>query len=147
MRVAKKQSLPLQLHWRRQPASLRPARPFAGPATPVSSAGRSRLRLCNAMLYSMRAINYGVIVTLTATVLAGCNGLGAGQGTSPGSTPNIAQQSSYRIVGDVGTPFRALISDSRSSWEVFGTIPTSIVIVNDSPPDRILVTKTTNNAQ
>jgi hypothetical protein len=66
---------------------------------------------------------------------------------NPGNTPNIAPQSSYRIVGDVGTPFQAIVSDSRSSWQVAGTVPTSLIVVNDSPPDRILVTKTANDGR
>jgi hypothetical protein len=97
------------------------------------------------MLGSVRSL--AVIAGLAIMALCGCNGFGAGQATTPGSTPNIAQQTSYRVVGDLGTPFRALISDSRSSWQVFGTIPTSIVIVNDSPPDRIVVTKMSNDSR
>jgi len=77
-------------------------------------------------------------------MLGGCN---TGNTGSPGSTPNKPQQTSYRIVGDVGTPFRAIVSDARSSWQVSGTIPTAISIVNDDPPDRILVTKTSNDSR
>ena len=88
-----------------------------------------------------------VILPVAMLLLAACNGFGVGQATRPGSTPNIAQQTSYRVVGNVGTPFRALVSDSRSTWRVSGTVPTSIVIVNDHPPDRIVVTKTTNDAR
>jgi hypothetical protein len=84
---------------------------------------------------------------LAMLALPACNGFGVGQATRPGSTPNIAQQTSYRVVGNVGTPFRAVISDSRSTWRVFGTVPTSIVIVNDHPPDRIVVTKTSNDSR
>jgi hypothetical protein len=99
--------------------------------------------LMRAILNSLVAL--GCIVAGAAiAVLGGCN---SGNTGSPGNTPNIAQQSSYRIVGDVGTPFRAIVSDSRSSWQVSGTIPTSIAIINDSPPDRILVTKTSNDAR
>jgi hypothetical protein len=83
-------------------------------------------------------------LAVAVAMLGACNSNNTG---SPGNTPNIPQQSSYRVVGDVGTPFRALVSDSRSSWEMSGTIPTSIAIVNDSPPDRIQVTKTSNDAR
>jgi hypothetical protein len=82
---------------------------------------------------------------ITAAALAwfaGCGGFGTGNATSPGSTPNLSVQTSYRIVGTVGTPFTATISDARSSWLVQGVVPLSIVIVNDKPPERVVVTKT-----
>lgn len=83
-----------------------------------------------------------VLITLWAG-LAGCGGaFGVGNSTSPGSTPNESAQTSYRIVGTIGTPFVATISDARSSWQVQGTIPLSIVIVQDKPPERVVVTKT-----
>jgi hypothetical protein len=91
--------------------------------------------------------NSALVAVLALMTVCGCNGFGAGQATTPGNTPNIAAQTSYRIVGDVGTPFRALVSNTRSSWQIFGTIPTSIVIVNDSPPDRIVVTKLSNDSR
>ena len=84
-----------------------------------------------------------VVIVAAWAGLAGCGGaFGVGNSTSPGSTPNIAAQTSYRIVGTVGTPFVATISDARSSWQVHGTVPLSIVIVQDKPPERVLVTKT-----
>jgi hypothetical protein len=85
-----------------------------------------------------------ILAAAAITTLGGCQ---TGNTGSPGNTPNIAPQSSYRIVGEIGTPFQALVSDSRSSWTFSGSIPTSIVIVNDSPPDRILATKLTNGSQ
>jgi hypothetical protein len=95
-----------------------------------------------ALLNSLRLLGCCLLAGAALIMLGGCQ---TGNTGSPGSTPNIAQQSSYRIVGDVGTPFRAIISDTRSSWQVSGTIPTAIAIVNDSPPDRISVTKTSND--
>jgi hypothetical protein len=74
--------------------------------------------------------------------LGGCGGFGTGNATSPGRTPNLSVQTSYRIVGTIGTPFIATISDARSSWVVQGVVPLSIVIVNDKPPERVVVTKT-----
>jgi len=81
---------------------------------------------------------------MAIAALGGCN---TGNTGSPGNTPNKPQQSSYRIVGDVGTPFRAIISDSRSSWQMSGTVPASIAIVNDDPPDRLQVTKASNDGR
>jgi hypothetical protein len=90
-------------------------------------------------------IAFGVCILATAAIsLGGCQ---TGNTGSPGNTPNIAPQSSYRVVGEIGTPFQALVSNSRSSWQFAGTVPTSIVIVNDSPPDRILVTKASNDSR
>jgi hypothetical protein len=99
------------------------------------------------MSYPRAAASYCIFAALAVTILIGCQGFGTGNPTSPGSTSNIPPQSSYRIVGTVGTPFRALISDTRSSWQLAGTIPTSIVIVNDSPPDRIVASKVTNDSR
>jgi hypothetical protein len=96
------------------------------------------------ILSSLGRFGRGIVTGVAIAALGGCQ---SGNMGSPGNTPNIPPQSSYRIVGDVGTPFQALVSDSRSSWQVSGTIPTSIVIINDSPPDRILATKTSNDAR
>jgi hypothetical protein len=82
-------------------------------------------------------------VTIVCAGLIGCGGaFGVGNSTNPGSTANISAQTSYRIVGTVGTPFFATISDARSSWQIQGTAPTSIVIVQDKPPERVVATKT-----
>lgn len=84
---------------------------------------------------------------LAAAAIVALGGCQTGNTGSPGNTPNIAPQSSYRVVGQIGTPFQAVVSDSRSSWQFAGSVPTSIVIVNDSPPDRISVTKASNDAR
>jgi hypothetical protein len=114
---------------------------------PSVSASHGSGFVMRAMSHQLRVVSCGIMVAATMAMLGGCNGFGVGQASSPGSTPNIASQTSYRIVGAVGTPFQAIISNSRSSWVVSGTIPTSIVIVNDSPPDRILVNKLTNDSR
>lgn len=86
------------------------------------------------------------VLVVGLALAAGCGGgFGAGNSTSPGSTPNISAQTSYRIVGAIGTPFVATISNAGSSWVLSGAIPLSIVIVNDKPPDRVLVTKLSND--
>jgi len=89
-----------------------------------------------------RLLAFGSAAAATAAIVASCQ---SGNIGSPGNTPNIPPQSSYRVVGDVGTPFSALVSDSRSSWQISAAIPMNIVVVNDSPPDRISVTKLTND--
>jgi hypothetical protein len=95
-------------------------------------------------LHSLGLLGCGLLAGVSLTALGGCN---TGNTGSPGNTPNKPQQSSYRIVGDVGTPFHAIVSDSRSSWQVAGTVPTALLIVNDDPPDRILVNKTSNDGR
>lgn len=74
-------------------------------------------------------------------LMSSCGGFGSSNNTSPGNTPNIAAQTSFRIVGRIGTPFSARISDSRSTWNIMGVAPLSIVIVNNSPPIRVSVNK------
>jgi hypothetical protein len=95
-----------------------------------------------AMLHKAKSILGGVaIATLCGLLMTSCGGFGSTNNTRPGSTPDIPAQTSFRIVGRIGTPFSALISDSQSSWAFNGVIPLSIVIVNNSPPVRISVTK------
>jgi hypothetical protein len=100
--------------------------------------------MIRSQLISFLFLGACVLAGMALVALGGCQ---TGNTGSPGNTPNIAPQSSYRIVGEIGTPFQALVSDSRSSWQFTGTIPTSVVVVNDSPPDRILVTKLTSDAR
>jgi hypothetical protein len=97
-----------------------------------------------ATLNSLRLLGCAILTGAAIVTLGGCNTENTG---SPGSTPVIPQQSSYNILGNIGTPFRAVVSDARSSWQLSGTIPTNIAIVNDRPPDRIVVTKLSNDSQ
>jgi hypothetical protein len=76
----------------------------------------------------------------------GCNGFGTTNITSPGNTPNNPTQVSFRVVGRIGTPFSAYISDARSSWTVKGVVPLTIIIVNEKPPVRITATKLINDS-
>jgi hypothetical protein len=100
-----------------------------------------------AMFPRAKSILGGVaIATLCGLLMTSCGGFGSTNNTRPGSTPNIQPQTSFRIVGRLGTPFSALISDSRSSWSFNGVIPLSVVIVNNSLPARISVTKLVNDS-
>jgi hypothetical protein len=101
--------------------------------------GRLAAQTCRSIIEAI------VVVALTA--LMGCGGaFGVGNTTNPGSTTDINAQTSFRVVGQIGTPYSATVSDARSSWVIRGVIPLSIVIVNDSPPDRIAVTKLSNDS-
>jgi len=82
---------------------------------------------------------------LCGLLMASCGGFGSTDTTRPGSTPNMNAQTSFRIVGQIGTPFSATISDARSSWTIQGVVPLSIVIVNNQPPVRVSVNKLVSN--
>ena len=98
------------------------------------------------MLHKAKSILGGVAAAiLCGLLMTSCGGFGSTNNTRPGSTPNIGAQSSFRIVGRLGTPFSAIISDSRSSWSFNGVIPLTVIIVNNSPPVRISVTKLVND--
>lgn len=84
-------------------------------------------------------------LALWAITAAGCNGFGVTDITLPGSTPNIPAQNSFRVVGQIGTPFVATIADTRSTWTLHGVVPLNIVIVNNAPPVRIRVNKLVND--
>ncbi len=94
-------------------------------------------------LRSLGGASWCAVILAVVAASGGCGGaFGVGNSTNPGSTANINAQTSFRIVGTIGTPFTGTISDSRSSWQIQGTVPLSIVIVQDKPPDRVVVTKT-----
>jgi len=94
------------------------------------------------MSFNAKSIRRGAVAALLCGLLmTSCGGFGTTNITSPGSTPNISAQTSFRIVGRVGTPFAATISDARSTWNIQGVVPLSIVIVNNAPPIRVSVNK------
>lgn len=70
-----------------------------------------------------------------------CNNSQGGFSGAVGNTPSTTPETSYRILGNVGTPFTALVSDARSSWVVQGSTPLGITIVNSQLPARVVVTK------
>jgi len=85
----------------------------------------------------------GAIGAALAVYLASCNNQ-TGFSGSVGNTPNGPKLPSYQILGTVGTPFTATISDDRSFWTFQGNAPLSIVICN--PPSasaQLVVSKTT----
>ncbi len=87
----------------------------------------------------------GVIGAALAVYVASCNNQ-TGFSGSVGNTPNGPKLPSYQILGTVGTPFTATISDDRSYWTLQGNVPLSIVICN--PPSasaQLVVTKTTSD--
>jgi hypothetical protein len=94
------------------------------------------------MFFRAISIRRGAVAALLCGLLmTSCGGFGTTNITSPGSTPNISAQTSFRVVGRIGTPFAATISNARSTWKVQGVVPLSIVIVNNAPPIRVSVNK------
>ncbi len=72
---------------------------------------------------------------------SGCNqGLGAFQ-LGVGNTPNRPPGAAFRILGQVGLPFSAIIYNSDATWLVRGSVPMSIVLVNGNGPVRAIATK------
>ena len=82
---------------------------------------------------------------IALAAVCGCNGFGSGNATQPGNTPNVAAQTSFRMVGNLGTPFVATVSDQRSSWVIQGVVPLNVLIANGNFPARIVATKLTND--
>jgi len=110
--------------------------------------------MCNRTSLTIRRAGAPTLLALIGLALLGCNGFGTGNSTLPGNTPPISAQSVYRMVGNIGTPFVATISDARSSWTLSGVVPLNILIVNIPSPGagaagstRIVATKTTNDSR
>jgi hypothetical protein len=99
---------------------------------------------------TIRSLNLLVRIALIAcgcALISACGGaFGTSNSTAPGTTPNIAGQVSFRVVGTLGTPFSLLISDADSSWQVQGVVPLSIVIINTKTPVRMVATKLVNDS-
>jgi len=111
---------------------------------------------------NQRIARFGLtLLALALSALLGCNGFGTGNSTEPGSTPPNASQKNFRMVGNIGTPFFAVVSDCRSSWKVRGVVPLNIIIVNAPAPGqpnlcsdpsangafRIMATKLSNDSR
>jgi hypothetical protein len=92
----------------------------------------------------MKFNNHLALVIISAALAAGnaaCNNSLGGFSGSVGNTPPVTPETSYKVLGNPGTPFTALVSDARSSWVVEGAAPLTIAIVNAQTPSRIAVTK------
>jgi hypothetical protein len=96
------------------------------------------------MRHFARILSMSAIGAALAIYVASCNNQ-TGFSGSVGNTPNGPKLTSYEILGDVGTPFTATVSDSRSSWTLQGNVPLSITIANNVLPARIVATKTTSS--
>jgi hypothetical protein len=69
---------------------------------------------------------------------------GEGQFAGCGGSP-IAPQGEINFVGDLGTPFRATVSDTKASYTFQGVVPLSVIYVNNVPPIRAIATNLSTN--
>ena len=78
---------------------------------------------------------------MLALSLPGCNGgLGAFQ-AGVGNTPNKPPLAAFRVLGQPGLQFSATVSDATSTWQISGSVPMNVVIVNNQTPVRMIATK------
>jgi len=81
-------------------------------------------------------------------ILPGCNnGFGAFQ-IGVGNTPNQPPLAAFRILGKYGLQFSAVVSDADETWNVRGSVPMNVIIINNQPvpgctcsPVRMIATK------
>jgi hypothetical protein len=85
-----------------------------------------------------------ILAIVSMVAMAACDIGNTGLSTS--GISNVPAQLSFRAVGVIGTPFTGILSDSRASWRVQGTVPTTFAIVNVQPPARMIATKTVSNS-
>ncbi len=90
------------------------------------------------LLLSACGSNTGCVTTQSGTSLGGFGGCVTGDVVSP--------QTAFQMLGDAGTPFTALISDTQVSYTINGTVPLSVVLVNSHPPIRMDATKMANDS-
>ncbi len=98
-----------------------------------------------AMRCFVRTLSMSALGAALAFSVAACNNQ-TGFSGSVGNTPNGPALASYEILGTIGTPFSATVSDAQSSWSFQGNVPLSVVICNNVLPARVIATKTTSNA-
>jgi len=110
--------------------------------------GESALNGVHLMRRAMRSALLLLLAgVIAAPIVSGCNnGFGAYQ-IGVGNTPNKAPLSAFRILGQPGTQFSAVVSASDSTWYVQGAIPMNIILI-DTPvisgvatPVRVVATK------
>jgi hypothetical protein len=92
----------------------------------------------------MKSLGRILLVLVAAGIavnVSSCNNSLGGFSGSVGNTPDVTPETAYKVFGNIGMPFTALVSDERSSWTVQGNAPLSISIVNAETPSRIIATK------
>ena len=96
----------------------------------------------NSMRPGLRCFQWWALaLAMLAVVLPGCNqGFGAFQ-AGVGNTPNKPPLAAFRILGQPGLQFSAIVSDTTSTWQIRGAIPMNIIIINNQTPVRMIATK------
>ncbi|HVN27896.1 MAG TPA: hypothetical protein VMT64_05385 [Candidatus Binataceae bacterium] len=101
------------------------------------------------MFSSMRrALCWTLLGLVMVLAPAGCNnGFGAFQ-VGVGNTPNRPPLAAFRILGQYGMQFSAVVSDADVSWNVSGAVPMNIIVINNQTnpvcacsPVRVIATK------
>ena len=92
--------------------------------------------------YPLKVLTMGTLGAALALSVAACNNNQGGFSGSVGNTPNGPPLTTYKITGVPGTPFNATVSNARSSWNLSGNVPLSMVICNNVLPAEIIATKT-----
>ena len=89
----------------------------------------------------LRVLVAGAMAGALMLWVAACNNNQGGFSGNVGNTPNGPPITSYRILGTVGTPFSATVSNARSSWQLSGNVPLSAAICHNLLPVRIIANK------
>jgi len=100
--------------------------------------GLVTLYAAGCLLLSACGSNTGCVTTQSGTSLGGFGGCVTGD--------VVAAQTSFQMLGDVGTPFTARISDTQVAYTINGVVPLSVILVNSHPPIRMDATKLANNS-
>jgi hypothetical protein len=90
---------------------------------------------------ALRWLGASLALIWMLSAAAGCNQNMGQYATSPGNTPNRPPQSAFRVLGQLGLPFNAVVFDGRSSWRIQGAIPLNVVLINGTPPVKMIATK------
>lgn len=95
--------------------------------------------------HSLSTLATSAVGAALALMVASCNASQGGFSGSVGNTPSGPPITSYRVLGTIGEPFSATVSNARSSWLVTGTVPLSMDICNNVTPAEIIAMKTAND--
>ncbi len=57
----------------------------------------------------------------------------------------VSSERGFQLVGTSGLPFSATISDLDSSWQIQGAVPLTVLLINATPPVRMVLTKLRND--
>ncbi len=79
-----------------------------------------------------------------AVLLAGLTGCSQGLGAfeqGVGNTPNRPPGTAFRVLGQRGLQFSAIVWDTQSTWQVQGSVPFNVIVVHNTTPIKMIATK------